>query len=113
MAWVLLILEEPYDNCANFITLEPSILISEADECGNKIVTRSTGYTYNLNTGYQLTEYCVEEFLFQAVQLAAVGNTVDGVWEEHPGPSTHDYYFPEKEIILPCGAGFRSIGRKS
>jgi len=99
-------LEEPYDNCDNFITLEPSISISDADECGSKIVTRSTGYRYNLNTGYQLTEYCVEEFLFEAVQLTGVGNTIDGVWEEYPASSIHDYYFPEKEIILPCGAGF-------
>ncbi len=98
-------LEVPYDNCGEFLTLEPSIVVSEAEECGSMLVTRSTGYTYNLNTGYQLTEYCVEEYLFEAIQLTGPGNTIDGVWEEYPASGVHDYYFPEQEIVMPCGSG--------
>jgi len=102
-------LEEPYDNCNNFITLAPTYSITDADACGSKIVTRSTGYVYNFNTGYQLTEYCTEEFLFEAIQLNGAGNTIDGLWEEYPDLGIHDYYFPEKEVVLPCGSNFLPV----
>ena len=99
-------LEEPYDNCNNFITLEPTYAITDAGGCGGKLVTRSTGYVYNFNTGYQLTEYCEEQFLFEPIQLTGAGNTIDGLWEEWPAQGVHDYYFPEREVILPCGSNF-------
>ncbi len=99
-------IEIPTDNCNYFVILEPSISITDADDCGSKLVTRSTGYVYNQNTGHQQTEYCVEQFLFEAIQLTNAGNTIDGVWEEYPSDGVHDYYFPQKEIFLPCGSGF-------
>ncbi len=99
-------LDEPIDNCNNFLALEPTYTISEADGCGSKLVTRSTGFVYNFNTGHQLTEYCVEEFFFEAIQLNDAGNTIDGLWEEWPAQGVHDYYLPEREVVLPCGSNF-------
>ncbi len=101
------------DNCGDISPSDVQLVFTPGPNCGDEIVTRNILYTFTDFNGNVQNVSCSQEFLFQGLSTASVGETVNGAWDAYPDifvantadRPLFDFYTPEHTVELPCGSG--------
>ena len=102
----------PDDNCIDFGFPIFNITYSDGPNCGEQIVSRELLWTYVDHTGQTQSLSCVQNYLFDNLDVNLIGATVNGAWDGYTDIFTantgdrplQNIYTPEQVVLLPCGA---------
>ena len=102
----------PTENCIDFGFPTYKITYNDGPNCGEQIVSRELLWTYVDLSGTVQYLSCVQNYLFDNLDINSIGSTSNGAWDGYADIFTanagdrpiNNIYTPEPIVYLSCGA---------